>query len=411
MKQMKRKDKTGKMISNLSSVTIRDIVEAGQFLWFISFEYRILYRFSKEKKCVDYLALVPDEDKHMNSYSKIVIQGKYLVLVPYCAKSVAVFNMEDLRFEKLELPLPNRLCKFREFAKFTNAINYESQIYLLPGEYPDILCMDVEKGNINSAGTWYVKYGKMYSDLSEGGHIGPYKGIETSCYFDSDCIYIMFFGCDKGKVGRYILQTQETEVYSIDDVNCYFSCIKGIGDELYLITRVGEIICWNKVSRQVVSRNSWLGDYDSEKISAEDISVGVFSESILCDNKLYLFWRECLQYLVFDIKEKRLQRYTYNCLESPVSKIVMDNAIYILTKEKGIFYRIDDGQIEKMKVHIANDALRNFITDEYPSGSVYLHEDAFWNIQKFPVILPESKTIKNEANIDIGKKIFLMNKM
>lgn len=399
------------MISNLSSVTIRDIVEAGQYLWFISFEYRILYRFSKEKKCVDYLVLVPGEDKHMNSYSKIVIQGKYLVLIPYCAKSVAIFNMEELRFKKVELPIPDQTCIYRDFANFTNGINCENRVYLLPGEYPDILCIDIEMGNIKSVGTWYVNYGKMYSDLPEGNHIGPYKGIETSYYLDTDSLYIMFFGCDKGRFGRYSLQTQETEVYSVDDVNCYFSYIKGIGNELYLITRVGEIICWNIVSRQIVSRNSWMGDYDSEKISDEDLMAGVFSECILYDNKLYLFFRERLQYLVFDMKTKRLQKYIFNCLESPVSKVVMYNAIYILTKEKGILYRIDDGQIEKMKVQIDNDALRIFISNEYPSESVYLYEDAFWNIQRFPVILPESKKIRDEANMNIGKKIFLMNNM
>lgn len=391
------------MTNNFLDIKIYAFAELGQYIWFVPWEYNALCRYNKEKKNIDYMTLIPGEWQTPTLYSKIVVYGKNLILIPYAASEVAIFDTEMQQFEKLKLPVPDNCYKYRENAKFLSAIRFGNQIYLLPGEFPQIVCLNMENRIIQTVKVWYPLYGRELHD--EKRVTGAYKGIDGYFCFNKKELYITFYAGTKGKIGVFSFETHEMDIFTIAHANSYFSCMEIYGDDLYLVTRSGQIFCWNTQSREVAGSYSYVPK--SDRIKRDDIVYETFRKSILYDDKIYLFWADKPQYTVFDLKSHKTKTYLFQYINSAIRDIYFSKEhIYIFTNENNLFYQMAGGKIEKILFKINGELLKNYLFEGYLQKNISLQESVFLDLRKMLPVLTDIRNKENQACANVGRQIY-----
>ncbi len=393
-------------MESILRIKITAFVELGCDLWFIPMECNALCRYNKKTKCIDYMSAIPNELLNVCIlYIDIVAYENYLVLVPYMANEIAVFDVKKLQFEKWRLPIPDSTYKYRELAKFYGGVRIDHFVVLLPGEFPEIVYIDMENKTLQSK-VWYPLYGEMPPVTISAG---TYRGIAECVCLDIRELYFTFFAKDKGKIGRFSLDTFEIEIYTMNGVDSYFSCMKNYGNYLLLVTRTGQIFCWDKHSKKTVDVYSCGVQFD--RTDKEYISSGIFKESILYNDKLYLFWRDKPQYVQVNLIDKTIKEYSFNDIRGSVSKIVLvDNSGYIFTDERGIFYQVKDGHIDRLQLYIESETLKKYFSESFFQQNIYIMENKFLNARNILPILADSRKEGVKACINAGKIIYDLGK-
>lgn len=391
------------MKKDILNVNIYAFAESEGDLWFIPHECNALCRYNKEKKNIDYMTVVVGEEQMPTLYSNIVVYEKYLVLVPYMASEVAIFDTDKLEFEKLKLPEPDCCYKYRENAKFYRGIKIGELLYLLPGEFPEIVCINMKKRHVETANIWYPLYGeKSFGEMEK---IRPYKGMEKYACSDVHELYITFYAGEKGKIGKFSFETHEIEIFTIDGVDAYFSCIENYGDELYLVTRSGQILCWNKKSKKVVRK--YLYETGESGIKRKDTPYEIFVKSILYDNKIYLFWADKPQYTEFDLDNHKMKTHLFQYIDMPIRELYFsEENSYFLTNESNSFYQWIDGEIKKYSFGIRDELLEQYFFKGYFQKNIYFKESNWFNLKKMLPILSNIKSVKDKVCTGVGKTIY-----
>lgn len=393
------------MANSILNIKVYTFVELGHDIWFIPQEYNALCRYNKRKKSIDYMSAVPKEEQRPTLYSKIVIYEKYLVLVPYMASEIAIFDMEKKQFIKIQLPIPDACYKYRESVKFHNGIRKGKLIYLLPGEFPEIVCINMENLKLVTVNIWYPLYNGIFYDKEKV--VGAYKGIDNLFCSDGKELYITFYAGEKGKLGKFSFDTREMRIYTIDGADTYFSCMEMYGDDLYLVARSGQIFCWNRHERKVTAKYFCKGD--SNGIRRESIPYEIFVRSILHGNNMYLFWADKPQYTKFDLVTHEMETKKFRYINKPVCEIdLLEEKGYLFTNESNIFYQIENGKVEKISFEIEIGLLQRYFSEGYFQKKIYFEESCFFDLKKmFPVLL-EDKEEKALENTNIGKTIYCL---
>lgn len=393
------------MTDKVIGVKVYAFAELKQNIWFIPREYNALCRYNKRKKNIDYMTLVPNEEQMPTLYSKVVVYERYLILVPYMASEVAVFDTEKMQFEKLKLPEPDRCYKYREIAKFYGGVRIGKQIYLIPGEFPEIVCINMENRKVEAVNAWYPLYGK--TSFSEEKMSGPYKGIDKFFCLNGNTLYITFFACETGKLGKFSFDTHEMEIYTVPGTDSYFSCMEIYGDDLYLVTRSGQIFCWNTQSKKVIDKYFYEPEVDG--IKRDEILYEIFGNSILYDNKLYLFWSDKPQYTEINLNNHNTKTFFFQNINNAIFDMYFSQeGKYLFTNESNLFYQIKDGKIEKNPFIISYGLLEKYFFEGYFQKNIYFRESDFFGLRKMLPILSDIRSEKDKVHNNVGKEIFCL---
>ena len=388
----------------LLTLNTKDMVEVGEHLWMLPNQNNVLIRYNKKKRSIDYMTWIPAESIQENSYSKLVIYRQYLVLIPYAASETLIFDTENFSFEKLQIPKTDDRYSYREYAKFSYGVCKEDCVYLLPGEFPGIVCIDMMKKEAKLVREWDPLH------IKEFGNKKPEElysvGIETYAGLDKREMYMAFYRGEKGQFGRFSFDTYDMEIYTIDDVDSYFSCIECDDENIYLVTRAGEMICWNRKKNKVIYKYSLGLDFDKE--NAKYCSCGIIGESILYGEKIYLFLLDKPQYIEFDLNSRNMECHTFRQLKEAVRKVyISDGIVYLITAEKGEIFRYHKESIELCQMYKQKPLLYGAYVDGSWNRAFYLMEDEILSLEEGLDLLTNTENEREKKyDLSIGDQIY-----
>lgn len=383
---------------------IKDIAECGNSLWILPNEGNILCRCDKIKSSIDYMTWIPSESMNANLYSALVVYRQFLILVPYAAAEILIFDTEKLSFEKFQLPKASSKYKYREYVKFIGGIQKGDFIYLMPGEFPEVVCIDMVKRTVKSVKEWHSLYGgKKTAEEEKEWYI---LGMAAFTDAVQNEMYVAFCGDKKGMIGKFVFDSSDMEIYDVDGVDAYFSCIREYGDNLYLVTRPGEIICWDKKEKKVNFNYPLKMNFDQTKL--EHFSGGIIRESLIYGEYFYLFLFESPQYIKFDLNTHTMEINTFQQIKEGIKKIyISDSSVYILTTKTGIFYEYRNGNIMTCPICRNKKILYGSYIEGQWNNTFYGVENAIFDMNGMLDLLDNMKNKKKGlSNETIGNKIY-----
>lgn len=216
-----------------------DACRVEEDVWFVTDRMQMLCKYNMHDKKLEYVAKVPDMPSDNSlKYVSIVQYENKLMLVPYRADALCIYDMERKTFRK---------DYFREeyvSSCFGRAIVYGHYIFLTPINYPAIVRYDVLTGEYN------------YYDECITEACGRMTGVDEAAPF--------VWGVDSYKDELYIASTllnivitfhMDTAEYTISQVGKEGNTYRGlVADDTYcwmLLCDSPNVVRWNRKSGEV----------------------------------------------------------------------------------------------------------------------------------------------------------------
>lgn len=131
---------------NIGQMKTEAVVSEGNQAWFVHMEYNALFETDVESGKCKYLGYIPQEEICMHwLYVNMKKYGNYLVLAPFMANDIALYDIEKNIYIKIELKKyqGNDLKE-----KFSDLIIYKNKIFFIPMVYSAIVCLDMDTLNV-----------------------------------------------------------------------------------------------------------------------------------------------------------------------------------------------------------------------------------------------------------------------
>ena len=184
------------------------------FLWFVPEEANILCKYNLESDLIEVMYGLPCQ----GSYNMIVKCEMQMVFVPYSAEKILIFNMDTEKFIQIELPETKET--YRDTVKFFSGVKKGKAIYLMPGNYPHFLKVDLEHLEVEKSANVFQTCALIYNGSAD-------KWTITASAWDGDNTVYFGSGNDKENIclGKLELDTMQFEVRKSEDAR---SWVKGM---------------------------------------------------------------------------------------------------------------------------------------------------------------------------------------
>jgi hypothetical protein len=117
----------------------------GENIWFGAFWFNGLFKCGKETWVVEYIGQFPGEKPGgVRLFADVAECGGRLYFAPYSAEAIAVYDLTDGTFERIDLRAIDRK-RFKNYnaeTKFSHAVSHGGYVFLIPGLYPAIVRID-----------------------------------------------------------------------------------------------------------------------------------------------------------------------------------------------------------------------------------------------------------------------------
>lgn len=148
-------------------ISIFDLHDDGEHLWFTSLEYNALFRLDKASGEIHYVGSFPGEEWFCGRlYTQVVAHGEKLYFVPCTATEIGVYDMAAQTFHKINFGLTketNDLSDIHCLKKFASGFVYEGKLFLIPCCYQKMVICDLATGQVEMDGAMYEYYHTRYA--------------------------------------------------------------------------------------------------------------------------------------------------------------------------------------------------------------------------------------------------------
>lgn len=208
------------------------------------------------------------------SYNGVVENGRDIVFIPYQCNSFAIYNKDNLKIKKIEIPSDNN--------NYITHIYTKSSILLFPNKGEKVIEL-----NCN---TYKINYYSLPDELMANGDVHFSK--DTVLYKDD-----VFCVIERTNLlVSFNIITKKTNVYELEG-EFHFTCICGERGMFYLATTNGNIAMWNSDTKKV-----------EEIYSENSIEKTHYWKSIYVKetNEIWFFPFETNKILILDEKGKKV---------------------------------------------------------------------------------------------------------
>lgn len=230
--------------------------------WIFANNFNALFELNLDNKKIEYLGSVPNEPAFVKGlYFNILKCGPKLVLIPASASTVAVFDLEERKFETVEIDLYGIKC--------FGAVSYKNKVFLIGNSTPAILVLDINLMSIHKL-DFCEKYYKKNDHISERMYFRKNNCVVNNVYYVASCVSNTIF--------KINLETEE--IKSVE-IQCSGSGLRNITFDgiKFWISKWGlcEVVCWDEKNNRI----------DEIKIGNEEFYNS--SELVLINNKIVMY--------------------------------------------------------------------------------------------------------------------------
>lgn len=247
----KRDEKEGVMTLNIG-LSFEAYAEDYDGTWYLGYDHNGLYFFNNKTEIIEFVGIIPKEELFaLRLYSAMTVVDDYLIMIPYRANEIAIYNKRKCVFIKVPL---EPVCKFKykaknvnEKSKFYSFTRNGDCIIMYPHNYPAMVVFDLKSFKNEYHTAFFYELDKI-SDNDE-----PYV---TDVYRLGDCIY---GSC--GNVSAFFvmnLNNYECKIHRIETKVDGFNGIYKKGNSVWLSPRKGSsIIKYDEHNKKVVEYNKY----------------------------------------------------------------------------------------------------------------------------------------------------------
>lgn len=326
--------------------------EDGKFVWFCPEGLNALCKYDLKLGKIVHMQVIPGD----GSYKAIEKYEKKLILIPYGAENVCVYDIDQKTFIVIELQDKGK----KYFPRFVQGVRKGNCVYLVPVKYPHIVRINMDTMDFVQ-GENLVQICRMCSGRQKSAIVftaSAYDG-DNVLYLSFDSYYVDQDGEYTGdlRIGicRISLDKFQIKVKMLDNLK---SDIKG------LVCYGGKLFSYAGEGRIIVLNNNMD-------------TVEIISDIALCDNKnpweIYVDRAFIYGDKIVLIRRRGLKALILNPNGgNAISKIgiidewircvgIMENGLLIQPVDPGYFYVVEKGKCIKKFWKIENEILQNFL--------------------------------------------------
>lgn len=267
---------------NKLNIEIEDAALNGNEIWFMALNFNSLFCLDRSNNKTELAGIFPQESyAAQRLYTSMKRVGKKIYFVPFYAKKIIVYNIEEKKFTSLTIDKQEIGCNL-ESPLFMGVEEYKHYLFFLPVYSKAIIRLNTLNDELEYIKDWYAQ-------------INKYVFNEKDSYFRrqniiiGDRLYAPF--CNANAILELNCDTLQFKVHRLGDTPNGYAGICDGGGTFYLAPRNGEdLICWNPTTNttEIVEQN------DVKESEKKHIYVGVLAHQgkICMFDERYSFIKE-----------------------------------------------------------------------------------------------------------------------
>lgn len=370
--------------------------EDGKFVWFCPEGLNTLCKYDLELEKIVHMQVIPGD----GSYKAIEKCEKKLVLIPYGAENVCVYDIDQETFTVIELQDKGK----KYFPRFVQGVRKGHCVFLVPVEYPHIVRINMDTMDLVQ-GENLVQICRMCSGRQKSAIVftaWAYDGDDV-LYLSFDSYYVDHDGEYTGdlRIGicRISLDKFQTKVKMLDDLK---SDIKGLvcyGGKLFSYAGEGRIVILND-NMDTIETISDIALCDNK--NPWEIYI---DRAFVYEDRIVLIRRRGLKALILnpndgnEISKSGLIDEWIRCVG------IIKNGLLVQPVDPGYFYVVGKENCTKKFFWIENDILQDFLRNLMKSHSKVWQENAILQLPEWIQAIP-NRDMNISRRQNSGERIY-----
>jgi hypothetical protein len=217
------------------------LYDDGSFIWFMDI-LNTLYKHNKQSKETEYMGIIAGQNNWGNL--GIAVNGKKLYFAPYFKNDrISIFDMDKKSFEQIDFKDD---CRYDR--KFTDVVCFENFAYFIPQEFPAIMRLNTDTGDIEYFSQWM----KGLSELQ----ISKFQEVWKNVIFFNFCVAdeeIAMVVNGANAIVFFNMKTCNYEIKTAGEKSEQYNHICFDGQNYYLAAFYKDyIVKWNRQSNETL---------------------------------------------------------------------------------------------------------------------------------------------------------------
>lgn len=262
--------KNGEYTVKKCPVQFMDFVVIEDSLWYASNNFNGLFRTDLKNSVSYFIGCFPNELKYgINLYGGICCWGGKLVFAPFMAKNIAVYDIENDKFETYAMPEFEKADEFPDSYFIGMAFNQVS-IFFLGNVYPVIMQLNMITRKVTAHFSWYGEFRKYGED--RGTFIFDRHIIQRE-----NCFYAT--SRQNNVLLKYDMNNDRTYFYEIGDKSARYSALAFGADVFWTIDQEhNELLNFSYETGKVQKIRTLLGEGGNYDIVFCNECLWIFSK-------------------------------------------------------------------------------------------------------------------------------------
>lgn len=210
-------------------------VFAEGFLWGFMHSHNVLAQIDITTGKMKYVSRVPEEGDFESLYIDIVYREGKLFLIPLRADSIAMYDIEENRFHKIEINI-KRCIKNSSIYKFqykcSKGLVYDNYLYIFPCCFSAIIRMDLNDYSLDYIDDWAEEINPKVKNRNEV--------YFRSFFFDGDK-NVWLAGCAGNYIMKFDLSSNCHMVFEVGSTeNCFSDMYITSDNQIWLSSKKRE---------------------------------------------------------------------------------------------------------------------------------------------------------------------------
>jgi len=353
-------------------------------LWFVNYLENLLCCYSIKEGKLLLLENIPYTGKRAEVlYSDIVEKDGKLILIPSNVFDIAVYDKKSRKFEMVQID-----ASPQEYNLFSRGVLYGNYVYLVPYKYKKMLRFNLKNYEIEEVAEFEIETN------------GEEMTFSYSSYSDERWIYFALQG--KNIILFFDMKNNEYHMIEIGDIEDRFSALCVIDEKhLAIINQFGQVLILDTNTFEWEKKGEKYEFLKLQQHIEVSTLENRFSDCIKIENKIIFFPALASSVIEYSISEKTTKqikwedeilidfsdRMTWNSVKFSYIKRANGNVIYgFYMKNRSFFiydYLNENIKYIQIPIFFQEDEAINFIKSEMECNKLITENDTYLTLDIF----------------------------
>lgn len=358
-------------------------------LYCLTKDFNLLFSIDPQDGTIELIDVIPEIDVLSDRTGGAINawNGK-LIITPCRIKKIWIYDLATKHWDSINV----EECGHCGTGLFNQTYIYEDSIFLIGGNYPAILCVDLKSNSCHYIKAPYEEIISRHPDVNYNYFHPDGVRIKNTLYLAS---------CLDNFVLKFDLETQEHHWIEVGNKNNVYSAITWDGENFWLSPRLnGGIVKWDGAEMiQLISL--------PEKLKQ---TVPIYSWGACYDGSQVVFPHDtCPKSIILDIHNNTFQLHEQ---QYPLYTRLYNGMVVSQTTDGDLSVRTEDSSNKIFHISVEADQLRQFYEERniqiYKDQTLYteIPNNPMLSLDGFLAFTSSRSQNKPKSNGQVGKAIW-----